>query len=666
MRSSTEVGYAATETLAGSRLNTALKDVATQVTVMTPEFLQDLAIRNVDEAMSYSLNGENGGDNLAVNLAAGIEATVRPFGGSSRLRGLSPPNRAVDFFDTFIPIDSYNIERITFASGPNSILFGNSNPSGVIDSTVKRAQLGRPKYAVTYQVDERGSHRAAIDLNQPIVKNRLALRLDGLNDRQHDWRAPAFANQDRFFGSLVFRPFQKLTVRAYHETVSVFTNPVRNTLVQDHVTPWVLAGQPAFNNGGGLTAAFPATPTTSPFARTDVSRPFYVLGPDGVMGPVGQQGNTVIMRGFDSMIGAAGVPLDNFEHSIIDQGLYPFNRSFSGNANQAKLNAWRRGVVAEANPLENLFLEVGFNQERFSQKAFDTFNIFAGELHVDTNRFLNDRVTPNPNFGRYFFDETANPSLPSAKNYGWKEQKRLSLSYELDFEHRPGWMKWLGRHRFAGLLDRLETYTVGAGSTPTIIGDYSFTTANPASRIPAMRHYIDPLHPTIHLPFDPLVDGIIALPGAFDANGKQVNIASWDPSVPASAVTLNNVTRNLVDSRALSLQSFLLQNRVVVSYGQRWDEVDVQQAPGLAPNLGSPTSAVGADFFGTARGDIPWETVKTDAPRTHLKSIVVHPFKWLSASYAESTSQRVEASPRRNLEGALINTGAGAGKEYGL
>src|SRR5210317_1216828 len=46
-------GYYATSTLAGSRLNTSLQDVAASITVVTPEFLEDIGATNIEESMVY-------------------------------------------------------------------------------------------------------------------------------------------------------------------------------------------------------------------------------------------------------------------------------------------------------------------------------------------------------------------------------------------------------------------------------------------------------------------------------------------------------------------------------------------------------------------------------------------------------------------------------------
>lgn len=646
VNSQRDVGYLAHETLAGSRLNTDLKDIATQVNVMTPEFLEDLAVTNLNDAIRYSLNSKNDDEIIEVSAPgnAGISATSRPFTGGGRTRGLGPSNRAHDFFDTFVAIDSYNTERFTFSSGPNSILFGNSSPAGTIDTTFKRARTQRRAYGVDYRIDDRGSNRVALDLNQPIIRQQLAVRLNALRDREHDWRAPSFTNQDRLFGSVTYSPFKKLVLRGYHETASIFSNPARNTLVQDHVTPWLNAGSPTFNNGG--TGAFPAVP--APFTRRNANTPYVVLDATGVVAPVDRAGNTVLTQGFDTTTPAP----NNFERSVLDESLFPYERTFSGNANQTKINSWIRGALAELNPFENFFLEAGFNQERFRHRSVDLFNNAAADLYVDANRFLNDRVTLNPYYGRYFFED----SVPiNVKNYGYKEQARISGSYEFNFEKRStGWQKWLGRHRAALLFDRLDTQTIYERSDLRVSGDYSFTAAAANTRVPNFRYYLDPNHQTVYLPFNPLADGLIPLPGAVDANGKPVVLAAWDPTTPPSAP---ETARSIVNSRSLALQSFFLQNRVVFSYGERRDSVDVQDAPTLAANWA---------FNALVASDVPWQTIRTQKPTTRLKSIVVHPLSWLSLSYAESNSEQVAPIVRRNLDGSLATFGSGQGKEYGI
>lgn len=667
VRTSSDVGYEATETLAGSRLKTELKDVATQVTVMTPEFLQDLAITNLDEAMLYSLNTENRDEVIDVGNPGGLgiaDTTLALGAGGGRSRNLGSPNRAHDFFDTIAAIDTYNTERFTFSSGPNAILFGNSSASGTIDTSLKRAQLRRQKYEVSLRFDDLGSRRVSVDLNQPLIKDKLGVRVAALHERSKDWREPAFKNQDRVFGSVVAAPFKKLSVRGFFETGSYYSNPARNTLVQDHVTPWIRtfdtngdgrldatereAGY--FNNGGGLAAPFPTVPVIYERLSTGNPKPYYLFDQNGPLGPVGQMLNTVRPKGYD---GAGMTPApNNFERSVIDQNLYPWDLDFAGDGNRSRMNTWMHGVILDANPIENLFIEAGFNREQGKHKGVDFYNNQAAELNVDVNRYLNDRVTLNPYRGWYFFDNDTSGTI-LRKNYQSKFQKRLSVSYELTFEKHTGWKQWLGRHRMAVLLDQLDSISQSQPTEFQVVGDYPFLGAGTNARDMVFRYYFNPDDPnsrrTVALNIDPLADGLVTLPGS------NVTVASWHPDVPTAASFTTN--RQLVDSRVLALQSFLLKGRVVVAYGERKDDVEIHQAPSLEP---------ARDFNARITSSIPWELAKADKPVTRLKSIVVHPLRWLSLSYAESDSQVVGTGTRRNLDGSIAVLDAGSGKEYGL
>lgn len=49
-------GYMATHTLAGTRLNTSLKDVASSVSVFTEQFIEDLGAESIEELSNYTTN----------------------------------------------------------------------------------------------------------------------------------------------------------------------------------------------------------------------------------------------------------------------------------------------------------------------------------------------------------------------------------------------------------------------------------------------------------------------------------------------------------------------------------------------------------------------------------------------------------------------------------
>ena len=68
-----DAGWIATETLAGTRLRTNLKDLPNQIETLTAEFMRDLGLTSLNEALIYSANVENTSDYVpatATNVVA--------------------------------------------------------------------------------------------------------------------------------------------------------------------------------------------------------------------------------------------------------------------------------------------------------------------------------------------------------------------------------------------------------------------------------------------------------------------------------------------------------------------------------------------------------------------------------------------------------------------
>ena len=61
--STQDTGYQATTTLAGTRLNTNLKDVGAAVSVYTAEFLADIHVTRLEDILTYTTSTEGGGQN---------------------------------------------------------------------------------------------------------------------------------------------------------------------------------------------------------------------------------------------------------------------------------------------------------------------------------------------------------------------------------------------------------------------------------------------------------------------------------------------------------------------------------------------------------------------------------------------------------------------------
>ncbi|MEX0321539.1 MAG: TonB-dependent receptor plug domain-containing protein [Puniceicoccaceae bacterium] len=204
---SEDVGYLATTTLAGSRLNMQLRDVGSAVSVMTEEFMEDTGATNANTLLSYGLNTEVAAGDQGNYAAASVSADTRQSNKSSRLnpqggqriRGLASATLTRDYFLTSIPFDKFNTSQVTVSRGPNSLLFGIGSPGGVINSGIKQAMIGNDFGEVSVRIGERESYRVSLDYNKVLVDDRLAIRIAALDAETNYQQKPAYENSDRYF-----------------------------------------------------------------------------------------------------------------------------------------------------------------------------------------------------------------------------------------------------------------------------------------------------------------------------------------------------------------------------------------------------------------------------------------------------------------------------------
>ena len=127
------VGYSAASTLAGTRINTALRDVGAAISVVTGQFMADTASTSLRDLLVYTTNTEAGGfeGNFSGvdtgNKFSSAETTLQNPQNSTRVRGLAGADLTRDFFLTNIPMDAYNTERVDISRGANAILRGLGN-----------------------------------------------------------------------------------------------------------------------------------------------------------------------------------------------------------------------------------------------------------------------------------------------------------------------------------------------------------------------------------------------------------------------------------------------------------------------------------------------------------------------------------------------------------
>ena len=252
-------GYAAKETLAGTRVRTELKDVASAISVVTQQFLKDTGSKNSQDLLVYTPNTEVAGLNGNYSGQGGAsiyqEALTNP-SNTTRVRGLDVADNTRDYFLTDIPWDGFNVGRVDLQRGPNSILFGVGSPAGIINTSLNTAGF-KTAYKFENVSSSYGSQRNILDLNQVILPDQLSVRFVALNDNANYQQKPAFNNDTRFYGAFKFDPKifnsagSHTSIHGNYENGTVHSNNPRTLPPDDEITPWFATtdghGNPGLN-----------------------------------------------------------------------------------------------------------------------------------------------------------------------------------------------------------------------------------------------------------------------------------------------------------------------------------------------------------------------------------------------------------------------------------
>ena len=250
-----DTGYQATSTLAGTRLNTPVKDLGAAISIYTKDFLDDIGAITANDFLIYATGmeaagpgGNYSGATSDINATQVIGDSPRINPQSGRTRGLASPTYSRGFFLTNIVFDSYNTERMTVNRGPNAALFGVGSPAGVVDTSLIRPDLQRNKNKVEMRYGNNDSVRAAVDFNRVLIPKKLALRLAALHDRDEYNQRPAFEEKKRIYGALTFEPFKSTSLRVNFESGNAQANRPMTVMPLNSISQaWLAAGRPSYD-----------------------------------------------------------------------------------------------------------------------------------------------------------------------------------------------------------------------------------------------------------------------------------------------------------------------------------------------------------------------------------------------------------------------------------
>jgi iron complex outermembrane receptor protein len=424
-----DTGYVAANTLAGSRLNTSLKDTAASISVFTSEFMSDIGAFELSEVVRYAVNVEfQLDDDRAVNPNGNETVTAYQ---TYRVRGLKA-SVAQNYFRSSLPTESALVERIEDSRGPNSVLFGIASPGGLLNSTTKQAQGARSFQKGSFTLGSFNSWRGALDVNRRLLGGKLAVRLNTVYNRTNTFRHWQYQESQRAHLAGKYLLSDRTSIRAEFERGQINSNQPRADNLTNSVLLWHDSGRPTFatqtaNAALGVTRQ--STAVTAP--RVTV---------------ISNNGVAQAMRGtlITSSAGRGGTG------TLTEPGLTDDSINIGG-PKQDRFSRFNQfSAYVEHRFARHTFLEVAYNHQDHTFDRHDPQVNSPQLLRGDPNQFMNDN-TRNPYAGQLYLEGGWQRSLSDDVS----DTGRIMISTELDAR------KW-GNYRVAVLTEYDKSFTGSA------------------------------------------------------------------------------------------------------------------------------------------------------------------------------------------------------------
>ncbi len=182
-------GYSAPTSTVGTFVDVPNRIFPGTITTVTRDVIRDQQILNMDEALRD------------------IPGAVKSFGGDGVIRpdqffirgfqANSQTFRKDGYLDpTYVPRDVANIERIDILQGPNSVLYGPSQPTGTFNVITKKPLLN-PYVWGGATFGSFGLQRYAFDVSSPLTVNRdILIRFNGAYQNNNSFRNSVFFERE--------------------------------------------------------------------------------------------------------------------------------------------------------------------------------------------------------------------------------------------------------------------------------------------------------------------------------------------------------------------------------------------------------------------------------------------------------------------------------------
>ena len=457
-------GFVAASALAGGRLGGELRDTPVAYSVLTRDFIDALNLTDLADMAQWTPNTSE------PRNMGNLEWSNNDFYVASRGVTANRPQR--DFFPYGFNFDSYNIERLDFGRGPNSILFGNSGYGSTPNILSKRARTDKAQTEARLSVGSWSNFRSTFDFNQPLG-GKFAVRVNALYHDRDGWQDRDFEKRRAATLALTWRPARHTEVRFEGERGGKDKAAVASNF-DDFISAW--NGTTTYS--AGIAAAVPAAGIGRQATRTIIFTPSNGLGTlvnyEGWARTEGGNLNATYPAGGMLIPGASAnirntpifnqrnLPANLFDLAVRGSNFRIPSREFTTTVDaplyREEYDNYTLAVTQQFG--EKFFAELAGNIAGLDKKGDIISSRGLTQVFIDVNRVLPTGAV-NPNFLEPYSESRSYPHFRT----GRATNTRLALAYV------PDATRW-GSFRF-NLLggtsrseDDLDTYIYVLKSNP--------------------------------------------------------------------------------------------------------------------------------------------------------------------------------------------------------
>lgn len=229
-----DIGYIAVDALAGGRTSTPIRLTPSAMSSLTRTFLDDVGVTNIRDALDWSLNVRPAAFNTG---RGGFPFNTWDFnfrGSGQSIQGGAGPTR--NYFTFYQVADSYNVERIEFDRGPNSILFGIGTIGGVLNIYTKQPRADREFITAAATIDSNAAWRFEADINKNLRPN-FTFRLNALLKDDRGWQKNVHVRQAAVNLAGLWKISDRTRIR-FDAEASTSKNTVVQNVVGEQVSLW--------------------------------------------------------------------------------------------------------------------------------------------------------------------------------------------------------------------------------------------------------------------------------------------------------------------------------------------------------------------------------------------------------------------------------------------